>query len=63
MQDNSEKVINDHDIRIGLSDTTNLIEQSAYHYSLQEEKRRISTVIFSITNRCRRYRSTIALCR
>ena len=38
MQDNSEKVINDHDIRIGLSDTTNLIEQSAYHYSLQERE-------------------------
>ena len=38
MDKNTEKIINDHDIKIELSDKTNLIEQSSYHYSLQERE-------------------------
>ena len=38
MDKNTEKIINDHDIKVELSDKTNLIEQSSYHYSLQERE-------------------------
>ena len=31
----------EHDIKIAFSDQTNLIEQSAYHYSLQERENRL----------------------
>lgn len=38
MQNDNEKVIQDHNVKIELSDQSNLIEQSSYHYSLQERK-------------------------
>ena len=38
MDKNTEKIINDHSIKVELSDKTNLIEQSSYHYSLQERE-------------------------
>ena len=45
------------------STATNLLEQSAYKYQLQDEKHRISTATCSTTNRCRRSLSITATCR
>lgn len=38
MENQAEKIYNDHDIRVEVSEHTNLIEQSSYHYSLQERE-------------------------
>lgn len=38
MQNDNEKVTQNHNVKIAMSDQTNLIEQSSYHYSLQERE-------------------------